>query len=195
MNKSCSKCNTTKSIHDFAIDKTHKDGHRSICKKCISQYMMSYAKHHSDEISNKRKSRYQTNRENELQKNKENRIKNGWKWEIKRRENHRKNPINMMIMAAKRRAKSKNMEFNLSPQDFTLPEKCPVLGIPLHVSDTGNACDNSPTLDRIDNSKGYIKDNVVIVSFRANTIKNVASVEELEKVCNFYKERKNGKIF
>lgn len=45
----------------------------------------------------------------------------------------------------------------------------------------------SPQLDRIDNTKGYTKDNVVVVSKRANTIKNDATVQELCKVAEFYK--------
>jgi len=52
---------------------------------------------------------------------------------------------------------------------------------------TGTAGDNSPTLDRIDNTKGYTKDNIIIVSFKANTIKNSATIEELEKVLQYYK--------
>jgi len=35
-------------------------------------------------------------------------------------------------------------------------------------------------LDRIDNNKGYIKDNVWVISRKANTIKNNASLEELK---------------
>ena len=44
------------------------------------------------------------------------------------------------------------------------------------------------SFDRIDNSKGYIKDNLVVVSLRANTIKNVATVKEMYQVADFYYE-------
>ena len=52
-----------------------------------------------------------------------------------------------------------------------------MLGIPLiH----GNKCtDNSPTLDKIIPSLGYVSGNIWIISHRANTIKSDASIDEL----------------
>ena len=187
MDKTCTKCQTLKNINEFALDKTHSDGHRSLCKTCISGYMKSYLDTNNDAINKARMQRYYENLEHERLQNRKNREKNGWKYKIKDRENHRTNPIKRMVAAAKIRAKRKNLEFDISEKDLTLPTICPVLGIPLHVSMNGNACDNSPTLDRIDNSKGYTKDNTVIVSFKANTIKNTATTEELEKVLQYYK--------
>lgn len=155
--------------------------------------MKQYQTDHKLEIKKKRHERYNKNRERERKRDKENRKKNGWKWEITRREKHKQNPLVMMCQAAKIRAKKRGLEFNISPKDFTLPNNCPVLGIPLFTS-SGSVCPNSPTLDRIDNSKGYVPENVVIVSFKANTIKNMASIEDLEKVFTFYKGLENGKI-
>ena len=37
-------------------------------------------------------------------------------------------------------------------------------------------------IDRIDSSKGYVKGNVRVISKRANTLKNNATIEELELV-------------
>jgi hypothetical protein len=37
----------------------------------------------------------------------------------------------------------------------------------------------TPTIDRIDRSKGYTKDNICIVSMLANSMKNAASPQEL----------------
>jgi hypothetical protein len=87
------------------------------------------------------------------------------------------------LRVAKARAKKKGLDFNLEEKDIVIPAKCPVLGEPLKVN-KGGKCNspNSPTLDRIDNSKGYVKGNVQIISWRANKIKADASLEELRKI-------------
>jgi hypothetical protein len=50
----------------------------------------------------------------------------------------------------------------------------------------GKPSPNSPSLDRIDNSKGYIEGNVIVVSWRANNLKRDASIQELQKIVEFY---------
>jgi hypothetical protein len=99
-------------------------------------------------------------------------------------------PERRMIKDAKYRAKKKNIPFNLVLGDIKIPDKCPVLNIPMKRG--GNKWD-SPSLDRIDNTKGYTKDNIIVVSFRANHFKNFSTVEELEKVVAFYKKLKSHK--
>ena len=82
------------------------------------------------------------------------------------------------------------MEFNIEPSDVVVPDVCPVLGINLVRSQRkrGHKLDSSPSLDRIRNDKGYIKGNVVVVSFRANRLKSDASADELLRVANFYSQ-------
>jgi hypothetical protein len=86
-----------------------------------------------------------------------------------------------MWVNAKTRAKTKNLPFNLTVDDVNIPPICPVLGIPLIRSKRGFAA-NSPSLDRIKPDKGYVKGNVQVISFKANRIKNDATIEEMEKV-------------
>ena len=97
-----------------------------------------------------------------------------------------KNPVAHMLTRAKARAKAKGMAFELTKEDVVVPRVCPVLRIALHVGN-GAASDNSPELDRIDNTKGYVKGNVLVVSRRANRIKNDATLAELEQVAAFYR--------
>ena len=92
-----------------------------------------------------------------------------------------------MINDARKRAKRKGIDFDLDQSDLIVPPTCPVLGIELFVSG-GKRTANSPSLDRIDNSRGYIKSNVRVISFRANALKNDATIEELEKIVNYMKE-------
>ena len=46
----------------------------------------------------------------------------------------------------------------------------------------------SPSIDRIDNSKGYTKDNIIVVSQLANAIKNQATPNQIQKVATFYEK-------
>jgi hypothetical protein len=96
----------------------------------------------------------------------------------------RGNPAKRLWYAARARAKDKGIEFDIVVEDVVIPKLCPVLGLPLKW--TGKQSDNSASLDRIDNSKGYIKGNVVVVSRRANGLKSDASLEELAKLASFY---------
>lgn len=91
----------------------------------------------------------------------------------------------VMILSAKKRALQKGIPFHLDAQDISIPEKCPVLGIPLRVG-TRRSHWNAPTLDRIDPEKGYVRGNVIVVSWRANFLRSNGTLDELQKVLSFY---------
>jgi hypothetical protein len=90
-------------------------------------------------------------------------------------------PEYVLFHGAKGRAKKQGVEFSIGLEDIVIPEKCPILGIPLFPNHTGKAKPgpNSPTLDRRDNDQGYTKANTWVVSFRANSLKSDATVAEL----------------
>jgi hypothetical protein len=99
----------------------------------------------------------------------------------------RLHPVHTMLHKAKERAKQQGAEFDLTPDDICIPARCPVLGIKL-VHNRGKVRMNSPTLDRIRPSRGYVKSNVIVVSQRANTIKSNATPEQILKVGKFYRK-------
>jgi hypothetical protein len=69
------------------------------------------------------------------------------------------------------------------------PETCPILGTPISFErgkGTRPAL-NTASYDRIDNSKGYVKGNVAIISKRANTIKADLSYEQAKKLIEYMK--------
>jgi hypothetical protein len=89
--------------------------------------------------------------------------------------------VSAMWSRAKYRAKQKGLDFTIEQKDITIPDKCPLLGILLECHrGKGSQQGNSPSLDRIDPTKGYIKGNVWVISNRANTLKNDASLQELQ---------------
>ena len=90
-----------------------------------------------------------------------------------------------LLQLAKGRAKKLGLDYDLTPGCFTVPARCPVLDIPLFFTMRGFS-DNAPTLDRIDNRRGYVVGNVIVVSWRANRIKCDASPSELKRIAEFY---------
>ena len=98
------------------------------------------------------------------------------------------NPEVKMYQRAKMRAKYKNLDFNIIVSDIIIPENCPILNIKLEVksgNSGGQKC--SPALDRIDPSKGYVKNNIQVISHLANMMKSSATNEEMMLFANWVK--------
>lgn len=93
-----------------------------------------------------------------------------------------------LLYGAKNSASVRGIEFNLELTDIVIPTHCPVLGMALDPSAFARA-DNMPSLDRIDNSMGYIPGNVWVISWKANRIKGEASLAELEQLVGALRNR------
>ena len=107
----------------------------------------------------------------------------------RRKSNWKYKPTLHMLNNSKQRAKNAGLEHTLTVDDIIIPDFCPVLGIKLKTGDRRSHY-NAPSIDRIDNTKGYIKENIVVVSTRANLLKNDATINELIMVAKFYSELK-----
>jgi hypothetical protein len=87
-----------------------------------------------------------------------------------------------MYRRAKRRAKEKGIVCSITPEDICIPERCPILDIPLYTTEgKSGAYKHSPSLDRKDSSRGYEPDNIWVISQLANAMKSNATVEDLKK--------------
>lgn len=93
---------------------------------------------------------------------------------------------------ARNRAKKNNLEFSIDINDIVIPEVCPVFGFELKRNEK-SIQQNSATLDRIDNSKGYVKGNIQVISYLANTMKNQATDNQLIMFCEWI-TRLNSRI-
>jgi hypothetical protein len=83
---------------------------------------------------------------------------------------------------AKRRAKLGNIKFNIEISDIIVPKKCPVFKKILKPNTAYSA-----SLDKIDPKKGYVKGNIQVISTKANTLKNDASLKELNMFADWIK--------
>jgi len=92
---------------------------------------------------------------------------------------YHKDPRKVMVAHAKKRAINKGLPFDILYSDIIIPKVCPLLNIPLHVNDKKHSS-NSPSLDRVIPDLGYVKNNILVISHRANTAKQNLSIDELE---------------
>jgi hypothetical protein len=91
------------------------------------------------------------------------------------RRRNEEHPEKNLWRNAKYRARDERSVFAITVEDIIAvwPQdgKCPVLGIPLVVNRV-RLGDNSPSLDRINPHGGYVPSNIIIMSHKANRIKN-----------------------
>jgi hypothetical protein len=76
--------------------------------------------------------------------------------------------------AAKRRARELGILFDIVPEDLLpLPEVCQFTRLPFDFTPKGGkASPQSASLDRIKPDRGYVRGNVRVISYKANTLKN-----------------------
>lgn len=169
--KCCKTCKETKPSKDFISD-------RLSCRKCVTKINLQRLNASPEKLKQfKEKQKSWESRNHDYRK----------KYDLNWRKN---NNERLLLYHAKCRAKKYNVKFNLNLDDIVIPLVCPVLGIELkHNVGKGNvSSDNSPSIDRIIPNLGYVKENIRIISCRANTIKNSGTVEEHEKIIKYMKE-------
>ena len=97
-----------------------------------------------------------------------------------------------LVEGARERARKNNLPFNLKVKDLRkiITTHCPVFNFKFKINkkNINNNWENSPTLDRVIPEKGYVKNNIIIVSMLANTIKSNANPNQILKVGKFYKK-------
>ena len=110
-------------------------------------------------------------------------------WLEDRKKDYDRNRLKHLVRSARARAKEFDLPFDISHEDLVIPEICPVLGIPILLN-CGDARrnPNAPSIDKVIPSRGYVKGNVVVVSWRANKLKSDATIEELGNLARFYNE-------
>jgi len=95
-------------------------------------------------------------------------------------------PLKYLLNLSRKRAKAEGREHTITEADLFPPVVCPVLGLPIRWDREGRAGPDSPSIDRIDNARGYVPGNVIIVSLRANSLKSDADRAELGRLDRFY---------
>jgi hypothetical protein len=157
--KVCSYCKEEKLPTDFTKNNAAPDGLQYKCRSCDVAYQAKRrVENYEEDLEYSRA--YQRNRRQNF--------------------DYR---LQMLVNASKQRAKNKNRENTITIEDVKsiYPQDgcCPIFGIKLEFNNAGFR-ETSPSIDRIDSSKGYTPDNIQIISWKANRIKGYASKQDLE---------------
>lgn len=96
--------------------------------------------------------------------------------------------LNRKLSGIKAKCKRLHIPFSLTCNDIIIPKICPILNIVLKFNKGLGVNDDSPSIDRIIPELGYVKGNVVVISNRANRIKNNSSLKEMKRIVGFYEK-------
>jgi len=197
--KTCPVCKLMKQSEDFYKSKGKLSNY---CKPCSNQRGKKYREANRDRIRKLNLSRYhelsdqpEYNRERYLRQR---------ETELKRRQQVRGSVSGRSYElwdSAKRRAKNKGLEFSLSRKDIEdmfsrQGNKCSLTGIDFDFIVPDESWKNnpySPSIDRVDSSKGYLLNNVRLVLTCVNLAINEWGQDVLDKwVEGYIKLRGSG---
>ena len=159
--KVCSMCKEHKSLSEFDKDRTSKDGVGWRCKPCRKVYMDNMC----------RFKRWFARKPYQARKD-------GVEFTIEPEDipGVKIGEIISLDRMGRKRTSWEAIEY---------PKVCPVFVIELDWGMNG-LNGNSPSLDRIDSTKGYIKGNVMMISHLANSMKNNATPEQLKQFSRYH---------
>ena len=167
--RKCRTCLTEQPTSNFWKQSNRRDGLQTECKACNTSRQRKWVSANRERYRELNNSATRTKRKS--------------------------SPERQILWSARARAKKRGLEFNLTVEDIMIPAVCPVLGIPIiHYLGDGDGArrPESPSLDRINNDLGYVQGNVIVISWRANRLKNDASIEELRAIVRFYEQLETG---
>jgi len=153
---------------------------QSRCKECIKKSANTYYQNNKDKILSKRKSGYSSHASRLEAETLEGCIKR-------------------LYHDTKSRAKKLNHDFDLDKDWFEKkisPLVCEATGVQLQLTINKDVWQSPfrPSIDRVDNSRGYTKDNCRIVCFIFNKAKADGTDEDVIKMAKALMELKYGVV-
>ena len=163
--KLCRACGEDKPLEAFNKDGKRSDGRRTRCRECDAK---SFQARYSDPEW----------------KAKHNLRAKCWRNQLKDADPKKLWALDALANA-KMRAKRAGVPCTLTMLDVVgaVVDTCPLLGLPIIYAQP-KLSDNSPTLDKKIPHKGYVPDNIAVISHRANRLKSDSTIEELQTLLN-----------
>jgi len=192
----CWVCKETKFANDFWKDKTKKSGYQSACKFCQKEQAKRFKLSNPEYFIIKGREKYAAIEDKEAYNKK--RYSDKKEEYLARRFAYWKSirgRFKELLCSAKGRANNKNIEFNLTYEwILDLYDKqgcvCSLTGIAFDFDNKPKVKRSynpySPSLDRIDTSKGYTQDNVRLVLTAINIALNDFGEETYRIIADSY---------
>lgn len=150
----------------------------------------AYYHRHKEEVRARLKELSPEQKARKRAKEKANRLANPEKYkEIQKRHREKRDPRRVILENAKALAKRLNLPFNITLEDIVVPEICPLAQIPL-VFNKKKTRDNSPSLDKIVPSLGYVRGNTRVISRKGNRWKQEMTRDDVLRLLDYI----DGKI-
>lgn len=107
---------------------------------------------------------------------------------------YQKDPFITLARLKKSECKKKGIPYDLDADYLRSiwTGECPITGDQITIGNSGMGSSKSGHLDRIIPNLGYVKGNVEYISGRMNRIKYDATIEELEKIILWMKQKQEG---
>lgn len=164
--KVCTKCGEEKLLKQFGLHKSYSDGRRTWCRDCCLQDHKRYFQENKERIS-RRTAAYQREHPREY-------------WSYSTYNGHRSRGCEILF--------DRHYLIDLAYKT----DNCPICGCELNwgfIGKNGSPMRNSPTLDRINQTKVLTKETVQIVCARCNMSKNARNMPEFIEYCKSIAER------
>ena len=217
--KICSTCGISKTNESFSVNKSKNDGLASICKNCHSTYRkQDYLKNKEKVI--KQVNKYKVKNPDKYNKKSGQTIKSSCKLcgeemyitkkdvsdkkqrycSVDCKNNDYTKDYYRYLKDVEKRAIKTNKEFNLTEEfikdliENKQQNKCKITNVNILIKNKNNKTSiyNTASLDRINNNKGYLMDNVQWVCLGINYMKSKFSDGDLFEMLKLIRENYKG---
>ena len=186
--KHCSKCDRDLPIENFSKAKQTTTGLNSICRTCVRNRTPNYIV-----VETKRCSKCKQTLPIEMfNRNKQSRTQYGSWCKSCFKKAKISNPLFILLQSAKYRSRKRQLFFDIDIEwlQKRYTGRCELTDIEFQFATEGRS-PIAPSLDRIDNTKGYTKDNVRIIIDCLNTAIGQWGEEVYYRVAKAYIKNKN----
>lgn len=177
----CGRCGNIKPHSEFGRAARNHVGLSSICRPCGRARTLAYRRANKERVNARNRAYYRRHKDRHRATQKKY-IARKLEWMRTDKVRHAK----ALLAAVRQRARKLGLPFNIDHTDIPVPDRCPALGVELK-RNRGKVAFDSATVDRIVPARGYVKGNVIVISQRANAVKNDATPDEIYRVWSFYK--------